>query len=585
MKNLLLIMTVLCMLYGGNVLACPGGTFTSQASIDNFPISNPGCTIVTSPIIVGSLASTTNITNLNGFAGITQIFGGLSIFNNPLLTNLSGLAALKSIEPMTDNEGNEYVGLFYFNRNSLITNLSGLGALERVPEMEFTFNNNLTSLSGLNSLKSVARLSLIGLKLANLTGMPALDSCATLYISDNSLLTSLNGFPQDVPNLRSITMLNNPLLASADIARGTTVLNVLEVGNNPLLANLSDFSDIQSFGRIAVSFIGGLKSFEGLDACTNIGILFVGGPVPGFLGLENVTRIGSFYLNGTPTNTAYRSFNGLGAVKSIGRWELGGTTIDNFSGLASLESVREFEFNGINITTLSGLANLNPDSITRVSIHDSPALTQCNVNVMCVYLASPTAVSNILNNGAGCSSKDEIVNSPACTVVLPVTFVFVQARKVAEGNKLSWQTASEINNKGFEIERSTDGRLFTSIGYMAGNGDTQHLKNYSFTDTQPMPDCYYRLKQWDWDGSFQYSKIVAVIADHAMAVAYPNPAGDFVFIRNATNYSPVSIKNVQGFSVSESRLMPDKPIDTKSLSNGLYMISVGDKTLKVWVNH
>lgn len=583
MKRLLLIAFVLCVLVAAHVKACPGGSFATQASIDNFPLNNPGCTVITGDVIIQDIPGT-SITNLNGFAGITKIIGNFKIFRAGSLTSLAGLSSLKSVEFDPAAPLIQETGTFYINQCPLLTSLAGLSALESVESLQFSYSG-LVNLIGLSSLKKVTGLTLISLPIVDLTGLGTLENCASLYVTENPSLTSLNGFPSDIPNLSYITLQSNPVLASVNVARGITSLTLLELGNNPALADLSDFNEIQSFWRLAVNWIGGINSFEGLDACTLIERLYVAGPIPSFLGLENVARLENFYLGVTPTNPAYRSFEGLSGVKSIGVWDIVGTNVDDFSGLASLESVRDFRFNRIGVSSLSGLDDLKVDSIANVAIYDSFLLTDCNVKSLCTYLAKPTAVSNIARNGMGCESKAAIVNSGACLTVFPVTFVSFEARRVPEGNKLSWQTASEVNNKGFEIERSSDGRMFTSIGYKPGNGDTQTLKNYSFTDSSPLTNSYYRLKQWDWDGTFQYSKIVWVRGDQATAMAYPNPARDFIYIRNAPDYSPVSIKNLQGFSVKESTVLPGKPIDTRTLRNGIYMISVGDETLKVWVNH
>ena len=584
MKVLILIMIVLCTLYGANGTACPGGNFTTQSSVDNFPINNPGCIVITGNVSIGAVGAGSNITNLNGFSAITQIIGNLNIFNNPSLANLNGFSALKSVDKDFTEENGVYSGGVYLSFGPLISDLSGLNALQRVTTLDIGYSGNLTSLNGLSSLKAVRNLSISDTKLANLEGMPALDSCVNLSLSRNPLLTSLSGFPSSIPYLQMILLRSNPLLESANIFNGVTALDRVDIDGVPMLADLSDFSQIQSFGSLWIGSEG-ITSFQGLNSCKSIGILFVSGRFPGYEGLDNVTHINFFYMAGTATNPASRSFNGLGSLKTIGRWEVVQATLESFSGLASLEVVNDINLNQVNVASLSGLENLNADSITSLYIDRAPYLTQCNVKSMCTYLSSPGAIAQLSSNGQGCNSKEEILNSLECRTILPVTFVSFEIKKVAEGNKLVWKTTAEIANKGFEIERSADGRIFASIGFINGNGDSQTLKSYSFTDAQPFADSYYRLKQWDWDGSFEYSKIVWVRADNAAAAAFPNPVGDFVYIRNAANFSPISIKNMQGFSVHESVLLPGKPVETRSLQNGMYMISVGNERLKVWVNH
>ncbi len=75
-----------------------------------------------------------------------------------------------------------------------------------------------------------------------------------------------------------------------------------------------------------------------------------------------------------------------------------------------------------------------------------------------------------------------------------------------------WNTASERNNSHFSIERSADGRNFTEIGKINGAGESSSSKTYTFNDPKPLKGInYYRLKQVDFDGKFEYSKVVSVV--------------------------------------------------------------------------
>ena len=97
--------------------------------------------------------------------------------------------------------------------------------------------------------------------------------------------------------------------------------------------------------------------------------------------------------------------------------------------------------------------------------------------------------------------------------------------------ELNWQTATEINNYGFEIQRSESGvqhSYWKTIGFVEGAGNSNSPKSYSFTDNVNASGKYsYRLKQIDLDGSFEYSNIVEVNvgspANFALLQNYPNP--------------------------------------------------------------
>jgi hypothetical protein len=99
---------------------------------------------------------------------------------------------------------------------------------------------------------------------------------------------------------------------------------------------------------------------------------------------------------------------------------------------------------------------------------------------------------------------------------------------INNGNEvsLSWTTSSEINNKGFEVERKKS--EWERIGFVQGYGTTTEQKYYSFTDDKLSPGIYYyRLKQIDYDGSFSYSNAIEldinVVSEFALEQNYPNP--------------------------------------------------------------
>ncbi|WP_416439514.1 T9SS type A sorting domain-containing protein [Phnomibacter sp. MR] len=119
-------------------------------------------------------------------------------------------------------------------------------------------------------------------------------------------------------------------------------------------------------------------------------------------------------------------------------------------------------------------------------------------------------------------------------VVTPVTWQSFTAINHNGHSLLQWITASEQNNKGFEVQRSANGQSFTNIGFIpaAGNGNSNLINRYSFTDRMPLPgNNYYRLKQVDTDGQFDFSSIKLV--KHEMMTGFtiqPTVASAFVLL-------------------------------------------------------
>ncbi len=112
-------------------------------------------------------------------------------------------------------------------------------------------------------------------------------------------------------------------------------------------------------------------------------------------------------------------------------------------------------------------------------------------------------------------------------ITIPVELTAFTANSVGQSVHLYWQTASETNNSGFEVQRN-DGSDFTSIGFIDGKGTTSQLQEYSFVDDGLVPGLYtYRLKQIDYNGTSAYSNIVEVSVglpnEYALNQNYPNP--------------------------------------------------------------
>ena len=122
---------------------------------------------------------------------------------------------------------------------------------------------------------------------------------------------------------------------------------------------------------------------------------------------------------------------------------------------------------------------------------------------------------------------------------LPVELFSFTAFADKNGVTLSWKTATEVNNYGFEIERAMENRTLSSrtetrddnwskIGFVEGNGTTNAPKSYSFVDKSASGKTSYRLKQIDRDGEFEYSQTVEVTAvsapkEFGLKQNYPNP--------------------------------------------------------------
>lgn len=115
---------------------------------------------------------------------------------------------------------------------------------------------------------------------------------------------------------------------------------------------------------------------------------------------------------------------------------------------------------------------------------------------------------------------------------LPVELISFSARRTSEGIELRWETATEVNNFGFDVERSRPNPLngdviWEKITFIQGNGNSNSPKSYSFLDKKPVTEkVKYRLKQIDNTGTFKYSPVIEIgtgINKYDLSQNYPNP--------------------------------------------------------------
>jgi hypothetical protein len=152
------------------------------------------------------------------------------------------------------------------------------------------------------------------------------------------------------------------------------------------------------------------------------------------------------------------------------------------------------------------------------------------------------------------------ISGPA--VSLPVSLLYFKGQHVGNNNILSWSTATEVNNQGFEIEYSFDGKDFRELSFVnskAVNGNSSSTLNYQYTDTKAAgTDVFYRLKQVDKDGHISYSNVIFIKGGQlntlSLSAVYPNPAKNklnVIVSSPASNQISLVITNLAGKRISQ----------------------------------
>lgn len=307
-------------------------------------------------------------------------------------------------------------------------------------------------------------------------------------------------------------------------------------------------------------------------------VFFPNTNVQNLIGLNALKFVDMMIISGP----SFTSLEGLSSLKTAATYlRVVDTHIPNFNGLGTIQNLTLEASGNAALTSLEGLENVHFASLR---VTGSPVLTQCAIPSVCMAIHDNALA--VGDNGAGCNSVQEIKETPLCQEILPVTLLSFRGLRAPEGNRLTWETTSETDNAGFEIQRSEDARRFDVIGFVPGSEDGKRLRAYTFTDHAPSTTTtYYRLKQLDHDGKFEYSRIIAVKEGEIVSRVYPNPVKGRPNINTPDSGQAFSLKDKTGLTVMESSVLPANGIDTSHLQGGLYYLNVGEEVFKVVVQH
>jgi Leucine-rich repeat (LRR) protein len=466
----------------------------------------------------------------------------------PIPAAVGSLSALKHLD--LSGPGGEFP-YFYGDLPVELGNLSNLEYLD-------LSGNQLSgvNVSVINSLTNLKHLSLTPYQ--NWAGLSSLASLVNLeYLSlaveDTPMQTE--GVVGNIPAyIGNFTKLKTLIMRHGGVTG--TILSSL--GNLPDLEVL-DLSENQLTGAIPASF-NNLTKLTKLDLSHNN----LTGPIPNILGISAAADVkindNAFNFSGMEANISRLDAYGnqkkfkLEVEIALGGGEAGSLYAIHAGGSTSNNTYKWYK-NGTLFSTTNGLNYIVvPTGVFRVEVTNSvvPGLT--------------------------------LVSGDEAIVAMPVTLVSFEGKSENNQTKLTWKTTSETNNKGFEVERSADARTFEKIGFVDGSGDTREDQFYHFTDLNPFAISYYRLKQLDYDGKFEYSKVIAVKSDAAIVKVYPNPAQDHLTISGISQKQPFSIVDGNGRIVIKGLVTDKQQIDITNLGVGRYVVRVGEESSSVLIH-
>lgn len=224
-------------------------------------------------------------------------------------------------------------------------------------------------------------------------------------------------------------------------------------------------------------------------------------------------------------------------------------------------------------------------------------LTGAEADLLVYYNFNNGIGSGVIDNASSGGYKHGVLTNMQNTSwitddePLPVELISLTVINSGSAVILNWQTATEVNNYGFEVEKIVDGNIHAStsnwktIGFVKGHGSSNSPKEYSFIDSDQLSGVMkYRLKQIDNNGSFEYSDIVTVernqLSKTELYQNYPNPFNPTTVINytlSLDGMTKLSIFNILG---QEIEVLINKqmragsysiPFDGSNLSSGVYV--------------
>ncbi|MCS3795014.1 SBBP repeat-containing protein [Niastella sp. OAS944] len=285
------------------------------------------------------------------------------------------------------------------------------------------------------------------------------------------------------------------------------------------------------------------------------------------------------------------SIDAAGNVYTTGVFE-GTMDVDPGGATHDLVSAGDADIFVVKLTTAGSYAW--SANIGSTSYDAANAITVANANN--IYLLGTFDGTVDFDPGTGtqdltsATSEDTYILHLSPDITLPLSLLHFDAVDNSSSVLLQWQTTREQSMAGFEIERSTNGKKFETIGSIAVNNGYNLINNYSFTDLHPLTvKSYYRLKIKDQDGQFTYSRIIALRRENSTQglQVYPNPAKNILNIElDAHETITLQISDVTGHILyQQNKTMygnTNFSVNIQTLPAGnYYLIIKGKNTQKI----
>ena len=474
--------------------------------------------------------NTANVTNMH------CVFQGASSFNQ----DISGWNTAK----VTTMDG-MFQGANSFNQDISSWNTTN------VTNMSYMFNGATSFNQDLNSWSTANVTNMQGMFWEASAFNGNIDSWNTAKVTNmSSIFEGASSFNQDIGNWNTTNVTN-----MHGVFFGATAFN-----QDISRWNTAKVTAMDGMFMDATSFNQNIGSWNTANV-TNMRGMFAGATVFNQnLGSWNTAKVAN--MNGMFENAT--AFN-----QNLGSWNLNSIPASSATAMSDMLSNSGLDCTNYSLTLQGWAANLGKTTHNGITL-DAVGLSYNN------DAATTTADAALV--AAGWTITDNGSESCPVTTASPVTWLNFTAQKQGNTALLQWQMATESNNKGFAVQRSSDGQNWQTIGFVnskAANGNSAQPLSYQYTDNAPLSGInYYRLQQQDLDGNIGYSSVANINFGVLQTLIHPNPASTQFTVTVGAN-SNFQLINVGGSIVLKGILKAgDNTINVSSLADGVYVLRV-----------
>jgi len=544
-----------------------------------------------------SIGENHQLPNLHFLSGITHLNDDVNIWNNASLVSLFNQNKL------------EHAHWIRLADSPLLVDLNGFNNLDTIDQEFILEELNILDLTDLNNLKKVGSdFRLFSLdEIENFNGLELLtDVEGHLDVIRNDKLTSLEGLGS-LERVRSLEIRANPVLEDISVLNDLHIIghrqpsgNELRIRDNSSL----EFCDLESFCNVVQNPMHSVDIANNKSGCSDeeqfLWNCFGG------IGQISELKYDTCYSSQTveissEQDNLHKAINFVDEDGEIictlipNGNELGEVSVDVFLSsdlrfadryyanrdiFFNTEFKNQFEVYLWLLYTKEEIEALSEAAMFSKQFLGMPTVSSSNA---CVEqwpdsIDYITYFHNTLPFGTDSMTVLEVDELEAFylfeTFTIPVEFTFFQGVNKRGEAHLFWQTASEINNDYFEIQRSDDGVHFATRGQVKGSGTTTAEIDYSFVDRLPTKgNNYYRLKQVDFDGSSEFSDIISIhYKEEQVSLIFPNPVGSTLNFTNA-DAKTVSIFDITGRLLMKEATVEDQ-LNIDGIKSGIYLLKM-----------